>query len=248
MKYRGEVLQKAIAAGGFASRRAAEKLITAGQVRVNGRVVTKLGTRVNGEKDKITVSGQPLVASAAKVYFLLHKPKGIVSTVQDDRGRKTVISLVPTRERVVPVGRLDINSSGLLLLSNDGELVFKLTHPKFEHEKEYEVLIQVPHDWKKENVKNALFRLRQGVRLVDGVKSAPAQSEIKEQISNDRYLVSITIHEGRKHQVRQMINAVGATVVELKRVRMGPIKLGDLAEGEWRELTAKELDDLASIF
>lgn len=244
MKNKGEVLQKAIASAGLASRRAAEKLITSGQVRINGRVVTKLGTRVNGDKDKITVAGKPLPAAAPRVYFLLHKPKGIVSTVRDDRGRKTVISLVPSRERMVPVGRLDINNSGLLLLSNDGELVYELTHPKFEHEKEYEVLIQVPHEWKKDNVKNALFRLRQGVRLVDGVKSYPAQSEIKEQISNDRYLVSLVIHEGRKHQVRQMINAIGASVVELKRVRLGPIQLGDLAVGKWRELTGEEIRQL----
>ncbi len=243
---KGEVLQKVIAASGLASRRAAEKLIKAGAVRVNGRLATRLGTRV-AAPEEITVSGRPLPTAAPGAYFLLHKPKGVVSTVRDDRGRKTVISLVPIKERVVPVGRLDINSSGLLLLSNDGELVYKLTHPKFEHEKEYEVLIQAPHDWKKENVKNALFRWRQGVRLADGVKSRPARSAIKEQISNDRYLVSITIHEGRKHQLRQMVNAIGATVVELKRVAMGPIALGNLAEGEWRELTKEEIKQLKNV-
>lgn len=237
------VLQKALALGGVASRRAAEGLITAGRVKVNGALVTKLGSRVDVEADKITVAGKPL-SFERKVYFLLHKPSGIVSTARDDRGRQTVVDLVPSRERLVPVGRLDVNSTGLLLLTNDGELTYRLTHPKFEHAKEYEALIQVPHDWDIKSVENALKKFVHGIRVAHGFKTSPAQAKILSQKSNDRFLVSITLHEGRKHQVRQMINSIGASVVELKRVRMGPIKLGDLAIGKWRQLTELEIASL----
>jgi len=234
------VLQKALALGGVASRRAAEGLITAGRVKVNGRLITKLGSRVDVEADKITVNNKPL-AFERKVYFLLHKPAGIISTVRDDRGRRTVVDLVPSQERLVPVGRLDVNSTGLLLLTNDGELTFKLTHPKFEHEKEYESLIQVPHDWDIKSVEAALKRFVHGVRLVGGFKASPAQAKILSQKSNDRFLISIILREGRKHQVRQMIDSIGASVVELKRVRMGPIVLGNLGVGKHRALTEDEI-------
>ncbi|OGY92251.1 MAG: hypothetical protein A3H70_03355 [Candidatus Komeilibacteria bacterium RIFCSPLOWO2_02_FULL_48_11] len=234
------VLQKALALAGVASRRRAEGLITAGRVKVNGQLVTKLGSRVALEADKITVHGKPLLFEP-KVYFLLHKPAGIVSTARDDRGRKTVVDLVPSKERLVPVGRLDVNSTGLILLTNDGELTYELTHPKFEHDKEYEALIQVPHDWDKKRVEAALKKFVHGVRLAHGFKASPAQAKILNQKSNDRYWVSITLHEGRKHQVRQMINSIGASVVELKRVRMGPINLGDLAIGKYRPLTEAEI-------
>jgi len=233
-------LQKALALAGLASRRAGEGLITAGRVKVNGRVVTKLGSRVDIASDKITVNNK-LLAFEPKVYFLLHKPLGVVSTARDDRGRGTVVDLVPSRQRLVPVGRLDINSTGLLLLTNDGELTHELTHPKFEHEKEYEALIQVPHDWDKKTVEGALKKFVHGIRLVGGFKASPAQAKILNQKSNDRYWVSIILREGRKHQVRQMIDSIGASVVELKRVRMGPIKLGDLAVGKYRALTEEEI-------
>lgn len=234
------VLQKALALSGIASRRAAEGLIIAGRVKVNSRLVTKLGSRVDVEADKITVTGKPLIFER-KVYFLLHKPSGIVSTARDDRGRQTVVDLVPSQERLVPVGRLDVNSTGLLLLTNDGELTYRLTHPKFEHEKEYEALIQVPHDWDIKSVEAALKKFVHGVRLVGGFKASPAQAKILSQKSNDRFLVSITLHEGRKHQVRQMIDSIGASVVELKRVRMGPIVLGDLGIGKYRPLSEEEI-------
>lgn len=234
------VLQKALALAGVASRRAAEGWITTGRVKVNNRLVTKLGSRVDIEADKITILGKPL-SFERKVYFLLHKPAGVVSTAKDDRGRKTVVDLAPSQERLVPVGRLDVNSTGLLLLTNDGELTYKLTHPKFEHEKEYEALIQVPHDWDKKSVEVALKKFVHPMRLVGGFKASPAQAKIISQKSNDRFLVSIILHEGRKHQVRQMIDSIGASVIELKRVRLGPIVLGDLGIGQYRPLTEAEI-------
>lgn len=235
------VLQKALAGSGVASRRAGANLITAGRVQVNGRVITKLGTRVNPDKDTIAVDGKVIKATPVKVYFLLHKPQGYISTVRDDRGRKTVLSLVKSPVQLVPVGRLDINTTGLTILTNDGDLVYELTHPKFEHEKEYEALVQVPQDWRELGVTAALAKLERGVNIAGNFRTSPAKVKLLKQQSNDRYLVSVTLHEGHKHQVRQMINAVGMSMVELKRVRMGPLKLGNLGLGQYRELTPAEI-------
>ncbi|MBI2637022.1 MAG: rRNA pseudouridine synthase, partial [Parcubacteria group bacterium] len=152
------VLQKAIADAGIASRRAAEKLISDGRVRVNGAVVTKLGTRVDVRRDRITINGKPLAHEGREVYVVLHKPKGVLSTAADDRGRKTVLDIVKTPERVVPVGRLDIDTTGLLILTNDGELVYEFTHPKFEHEKEYEAIVEIPGNWGAGLLKKGLER------------------------------------------------------------------------------------------
>ncbi|MDP1709560.1 MAG: pseudouridine synthase, partial [Candidatus Komeilibacteria bacterium] len=235
------VLQKALADAGVASRRAAEEMIMAGRVWVNGARVNKLGTRVNPATDKITVDKKPISTKPELVYFLLNKPLGVVATVHDTHNRPAAVELIPTKARIVPVGRLDINTTGLLLLTNDGDLVYRLTHPKFEHPKEYEVLIQIPHTWEQDSLKRASKKLAHPMRLTDGVVSSPAEVKVLEQRSNDRYLISLTIHEGRKHQVRQMINSIGASVVELKRVRMGPIVLGNLAVGKYRSLTEEEI-------
>ncbi len=237
------VLQKAIADAGIASRRAAEKLISDGRVRVNGAVVTKLGTRVDVRRDRITINGKPLAHEGREVYVVLHKPKGVLSTAADDRGRKTVLDIVKTPERVVPVGRLDIDTTGLLILTNDGELVYEFTHPKFEHEKEYEAIVEIPGNWGAGLLKKGLERLARGVFITTG-KTSPAKARLIRKIGAHQYLVSVTIHEGRKHQVRQMINVIGASVVSLKRVRMGPIELGALREGAYRALTAEEIASL----
>jgi len=239
----GVVLQKAIADAGVSSRRAAEKLIAAGRVKVNSTIVTALGTRVEAQRDRITIGGKPVTTKSPKLYFLLHKPKGVLSTAADDRGRTTVLDIVKTRERIVPVGRLDIDTTGLLLLTNDGELVYELTHPKFEHEKEYEAVVEIPGNWGEGLLKKGLERLQQGVSISTG-KTSPAKTRFIKKTGAHQYLVSITIHEGRKHQVRQMLNAIGASVVSLKRVRMGPIALGSLKEGAYRELTKQEIDSL----
>lgn len=239
----GVVLQKAIADGGVASRRAAEKLIVAGKVKVNGAVVTKLGVRVDPKRDTVVVNGKRASVHGRKVYFLLHKPKGVLSTARDDRGRTTVLDIVKTPERVVPVGRLDIDTTGLLLLTNDGELTHELTHPKFEHEKEYEAIVEIPGNWGEGLLKKNLARLEQGVKITTG-RTSPAKTQLIKKTDARQYLVSVTIHEGRKHQVRQMLNTIGASVVSLKRVAMGPIELGNLKEGAYRELTPEEIASL----
>ncbi len=240
----GIVLQKFLADSGVASRRASEDIIKKGSVEINGSIVTKLGTRVNPEKDIIKVDGEVLDRPKNLVYFLLNKPKGILSSASDDRGRKTVIDLIKTDTRVVPVGRLDIDTTGLLLLTNDGDLVNKLTHPKFEHEKEYEVVIQISQNWEKKNLENALSVMSKGVKISNDFTTSPSKARIIDQITNDRYLVSVVIREGHKHQVRQMIDAAGITVVGLRRIRMSILGLGDLKEGEYRELSEFEISKL----
>ena len=237
------VLQKALADAGVASRRASEAIIKAGRVKVNGITISELGARVDAHADVIAVDGHRITIVDQKVYFLLNKPKDVLTTNSDDRGRKTILAIINIPQRVVPIGRLDIGTTGLLLLSNDGELVYELTHPKFEHEKEYEAEVEIPSDWGEGILKKGLDRLQQGVRITTG-RTRPAKTRLIKKISTDHYLISITIHEGRKHQVRQMINAIGVSVVSLKRVRMGPIELGDLKEGEYRELTEQEVSAL----
>jgi len=238
------VLQKVIADAGVASRRASEEFITAGKVKVNNEIVTKLGTRVDPEKDTVEVSGKVLDRSEEKVYFILNKPKGIVSSASDDRGRETVLDLIDTDKRIVPVGRLDIDTTGLLLLTNDGDLVHKLTHPKFENKKEYEAIVQIPQDWDKETLETVLKKMEKGVKINNNFKTSPAKINIIDQKSNDRFRISVTIHEGHKHQVRQMIDVAGMTSVDLRRVKVGSIELGNLFEGSYRELTNAEVENL----
>lgn len=237
-------MQKALADAGVASRRTAEKLIAQGRVSVNGKAVRKLGTRIHPDKDSIAFDGKRLTKPDELVYFLLHKPAGVVSTASDERGRETVLDLVSTVHRVVPVGRLDMNTTGLVILTNDGDLVYELTHPKFEHEKEYETVVQIPQDWDKDRFKSARGRMKHGLKIPGGFRTSPAKVQVLEQVTNDRYLLSVIIREGRKHQVRRMINSAGMSVVSLKRVRMGPIELGDLPEGECRKLTLVEIKQL----
>ena len=241
------VLQKAIADAGVCSRRAAEELIRDKRVKVNGKVAAKLGERVDPEKDQIAVNGKLVSKPEDKVYYLLNKPKGVLSTVRDEHGRKTVLDLIKVNKKVVPVGRLDSDTTGLLILTNDGDLVYELTHPKFEHEKEYQALIQIPQYWAEDKLKDALKRMERGVKVAGDFKTSPAKVRVIGQKTNDRYLISVTIHEGHKHQVRQMIDASGLTVVDLKRVRMGSLNLGALPEGASRELTAREVGLLKKV-
>jgi len=235
-------LQKIIADAGTCSRRKAEDLIRDRKVRVNGEMA-KIGQSADPEKDEIIVDKKK-ISQEEKIYFLLNKPVGVVSTVSDEQGRESVVDLIKTNKRIVPVGRLDSSTAGLLILTNDGDLVNKLTHPKFEHEKEYQALAQIPHDWNEARLKDAIQKMKSGVKIADDFRTSPAKVNIISQKSNDRYLLSITIHEGRKHQVRQMIDAVGMSVVALKRVRTGSLVLGDLKEGEYRELSEREVSEL----
>jgi 23S rRNA pseudouridine2605 synthase len=224
----GQRLQKVLAQIGLGSRRTCEELIAAGRVQVNGEVAD-LGRRVDPESDQVTVDGVPVAVRPGLVYYLLNKPVGAVSTASDPAGRPAVTGLVPSEPRVHPVGRLDADSEGLLLLTNDGELTFRLTHPSFGVEKEY--LVEVKGSPKP----GAVRRLREGIELEDG-RTAPAQVALVAPNA-----LRITIHEGRNRQIRRMCDAVGHPVRRLVRTRIGPIRVGTLAPGEWRELTTGEV-------
>jgi 23S rRNA pseudouridine2605 synthase len=227
----GERLQKILAQAGLGSRRACEELIAAGRVRVNGSVA-ELGARADPESDRIEVDGAPVGVRPGLVHYLLNKPDGVVTTASDPQGRPTVVDLVPSEPRVFPVGRLDADTEGLLLLTNDGELAHRLTHPSFGVDKEYLAEVEGSPS------RGAVRRLREGVALEDG-PTAPA----KVSLVGD-HLLRITIHEGRNRQVRRMCAAVGHPVRRLVRVRVGPISDRRLAPGEWRPLTQSEVRGL----
>ncbi len=240
----GERLQKVLAHAGVASRRACEELIVAGRVKVNGKVITELGTRVRPDEDLIEVDGAPIIAHRPQLsYYLLYKPVGYLSTVSDPHGRPTALSLVPTEERLYPVGRLDLGSEGLLLFTNDGELAHRLMHPRFEHEKEYLVLVQG------ELADEELERLRQGVHLEDRVTFVRAQVERlepgyrwrREAVPQGCSWLRVTLREGRKRQIRLMLRALGYEVERLIRVRMGDLHLGTLQPSQGRWLSKREV-------
>jgi 23S rRNA pseudouridine2605 synthase len=226
-------LQKVLAAAGVASRRVCEELIADGRVTVNGEVATT-GTRVDPEVDVLEVDGALVATKADLVHYLLHKPAGVVTTASDPQGRPTVVDLVPAEPRVFPVGRLDVDTEGLLLLTNDGELTHRLTHPSFGVEKEY--LAEVVGS----PSRGALRRLREGVDLDDG-RTAPAKAALV-----GTGAIRLTIHEGRNRQVRRMCEAVGHPVTRLVRTRIGPITDTKLRPGEWRPLTRDEVRALAA--
>jgi 23S rRNA pseudouridine2605 synthase len=229
-----ERLQKFLASSGVASRRHSETLIRQGRISVNDEPAT-LGMKVDPETDTIRVDGVE-VGPQAKRYVMLNKPAGVITTADDPQGRPTVVDLVDIDERVVPVGRLDADTTGLLLLSNDGELAHRLTHPSFGVTKIYRALVQgsIPN--------TAISSLAKGVELEDGM-TAPAEVRCMQR-SKDKSLVELAIHEGRNRQVRRMLDAVGHPVLDLVRVRFGPLALGDLAPGATRDLNAKEIRQL----
>jgi 23S rRNA pseudouridine2605 synthase len=228
----GERLQKVLARAGFGSRRAAEELIAAGRVAVDGEVAS-LGRRVDPEHDRITVDGIPVVVRADVVYYLLNKPARVVTTARDPEGRPTVIDLVPLEPRVFPVGRLDYETEGLLVLTNDGELAQLLSHPSHAVEKAYLAEVEgVP-------TRAALRRLREGVDLDDG-RTAPARARIV-QTHGDNAALEVVIHEGRNRQVRRMCEQVGHPVRRLVRTRIGPVSDRRLPPGEWRPLRRREV-------
>jgi 23S rRNA pseudouridine2605 synthase len=232
-----ERLQKIISAAGITSRRASEELILAGRVTVNGTVVTELGSKADPAKDSVAVDGKPLTIASKKLYILLYKPVGYLTTLDDPEGRPLVTDLLKeVGERVYPVGRLDYNTEGLLLLTSDGEWANHLMHPRHEVEKEYHVRVRGKVH------KSQLDQLASGVEI-EGRKTAPARvSLIKEGEQNDWF--SITIHEGRNRQVRRMCEAVSLSVVRLRRVRYGTLSMGALKPGEFRYLTEAEVDSL----
>jgi len=232
-------LNKYIADCGIASRRGAEKLITDGKVAVNGKVVTELATQVDPERDHVTVGGKRTALKSKNYYVLLHKPKGYVTTVSDDLGRKTVMGLVDVKARLYPVGRLDYDTEGALILTNDGELCDKLTHPKNEVEKVYVARISG------QLTAAEIASLQKGV-LVDGKPTASCKVRILES-DKHHSRVEIAIHEGRNRQVKKMFEAVGKDVEFLKRVAIGQIRLGGLTRGTYRFLSDEEVDYLKRL-
>lgn len=233
-----ERLQKIISAAGITSRRASEALILNGQVAVNGVVVTELGSKADPGKDTITVDGKALKISEQRLYILLNKPTGYITALKDSQGRPLVTDLLAgIPDRVYPVGRLDYNTEGLLLLTNDGEWANRLMHPSHEIEKEYHVRVRG------KVIDQQLKRMAEGVELEDGMTAPAVVNLVKSGEQND--WISVAIHEGRNHQVRRMCEAVSLSVVRLKRIRYGNLALGMLRTGKFRFLTDAEVRELA---
>ncbi|WP_459841644.1 pseudouridine synthase [Halanaerocella petrolearia] len=232
-------LQKLMAHAGIASRRKSEEIIKDGRVKINGEVVTELGIKVDPLQDTIKVDGQKL-EQEKPVYLLLNKPQDVITTVDDPQGRKTVVDLVDVKERVYPVGRLDYDTEGLLLLTNDGDVTYALTHPSHQVGKKYIATVEGAVD------DEAIDKLEEGVKLKDGW-TAPAQAELVVEMGS-RSIISLEVHEGRKHQVKRMCKKVGHSVLELKRIKVGPLTLDQqLKPGQYRNLTKEEVAKLKEI-
>lgn len=233
-----ERLQKILAQAGYGSRRACEEFVIAGRVRVNGRTA-ELGQKADPAIDHITLDGKPLPKVEKLVYIALNKPRFVLSTVEreEDDNRETVIDLVDVRERVYPVGRLDLESEGLILLTNDGDLTNRLTHPRYGHEKEYNVLVARRPD------EEQLAAWRRGVVLEDGYKTAPVNVYISESQGKGAWL-RVVMGEGRKRQIREIGALLGLPIVRIVRVRIGSLRLGNLKPRAWRFLSAEEIDAL----
>ncbi len=231
-----ERLQKILSTCGICSRRAAEKMIDDGRVTVNGEVA-HLGQSADIDSDIITVDGK-LIATPKKTYIMLNKPRGFITSVSDEKGRRTVLDLIDLPTRVYPIGRLDYNSEGLLLLTNDGELTQQLTHPSHEIGKQYIVTV-------KGDVDEALTALRLPF-VLDGRETVPAQAQVLRETAEGG-TISITIYEGRNRQIRRMCEMSGLEVVRLKRVAIGKLEMSGLRAGEWRHLTDKEIAYLKNL-
>ncbi len=230
-----ERLQRILSAAGIASRRSSETLITEGRVSVNGKVVDQLGAKADPVNDEIRVDGK-LVRPQTPRYVMINKPAGYITTMQDERGRPTVMELIPSKERIYPIGRLDRDTEGLLLLTNDGLVAHRIMHPSFELDKEYEVLTPVyPHPDK-------LAKLRAGVR-VDGKRVVPDEARILRETGKGA-IIRLTLHEGMNHVVRKMMSALDIPVTALRRTRIGPITMSGLPTGVWRELRPGEIGSL----
>lgn len=226
-------LQKFISDAGYTSRRKAEELIEKGQVKVNG-VVATLGMKIDETLDEVEINGEILKSEENKVYIMLNKPTGYLSSVTDDRGRKTVVELIDIKERIFPVGRLDYDTEGLLVLTNDGEFTYKVTHPKFEITKTYVATLNKKID------KAHTEKLKNGVDIED-YRAVAKEIDI---INEEKKEVLITISQGKNRQVRKMFEAVGYKVVALKRISIGKLLLGTLKTGQWKYLTEKDINKI----
>ena len=234
-----ERLQKFLARAGVASRRQSEELIVEGRVTVNGTVDTQLGTKIDPARDQVRVDGRHIRLAEEHVYVVLNKPRGVLSTMQDSRGRRALGDLVSVPARLYPVGRLDAASEGLILLTDDGDLANLLTHPRYGHDKEYRVVVNGQLSDK------TLESWRQGL-LLDGKKTARARVEVL-GTRKDTTLLRVIMREGRKRQIRRVAEMLGHPVLELTRTRLGPLDLGLLDVGQWRYLTAKEVNSLIAL-
>jgi 23S rRNA pseudouridine2605 synthase len=229
-------IQKILAHAGYGSRRACEKFITAGRVTVNGKTA-QLGAKADPQVDKIMLDGHPVSLPESYTYLAIYKPRGILSSTQSEHDRKSVLDLVETDKRLYPVGRLDIDSEGLMLLTDDGEFANILTHPRYGHEKEYRVLVSRHPDAKQ------LETWRRGVVLEDGYRTKPVEIRIEKLHGKGAWL-RVVMKEGRKRQIRQTAAQVGLNVVKLIRIRIGPIRLGSLKAGQHRILKGQEINSL----
>jgi len=233
-----ERLQKILAQAGYGSRRACEDFITAGRVRVNGQLAI-LGQKADPVTDKITVDGKPIAAAESLTYIALYKPRMVLSTVEAERGdvRQTVRDLIDIPEHLHPVGRLDFESEGLVLMTNDGDLTNKLTHPRYGHEKEYRVLLARRPD------REQLEVWKRGVVLEDGYKTAPVDVHFESAQGKGAW-VRVIMGEGRKRQIRETCKQLGLPIVRILRIRIGALRLGNLKPRQWRYLTRQEIDEL----
>jgi len=229
---RGERIQKILAAAGVASRRASETLIRDGRVSVNGTIVSELGTRADPVRDRIEVDGEPIRRSGPRRHYVLNKPRGVVTTTRDPHAAHTVLELVPDHERLFPVGRLDAPSEGLLLLTNDGELAQAMLHPSFEVPRTYRVTVSGRVG------EASLRRIRRGITL-RGKRTAPCEASVVET-QGDRTLLEMTLVEGRRRQIRELLRTLGHPVRKLLRTRFGPLRLRGLRAGQWRVVTPHE--------
>ena len=234
-----ERLQKFMAACGVASRRKCEEIIKEGRVSVNGIPVLEMGIQIDPEKDCVTVDGTNIRKPEKKIVIMLNKPDYVMSTAHDPEGRDTVVQLVPSEQRLFPVGRLDYHTEGLILLKNDGEIAYRLTHPKYEIEKEYVAVIKGRLE------RRELLKLQSGIEI-DGELTAPAKVKIVGQTEHTTS-VSMIIHEGRNRQIRKMLEAVEKEVLQLTRIRMGELFLGKLKPGEYRLLNGSEMSYLNQL-
>ena len=231
-----ERLQKVIANSGYCSRRKAEELIKLGKVEVNGKVVTELGTKVN-EKDEIIVNGKA-IEKEEHVYFLLNKPRGVVTTASDDKNRKTVVELIDTDKRIYPVGRLDYDTTGALILTNDGEFANLMMHPKNEIDKVYLAKVEGIANGKQ------VKELENGV-IIDGIKLSSSRVKVKKiNKEKEESFIELTIHEGKNHQVKNMLQSVGLPVIKLTRERIAFLTVDKLKSGDYRKLSNKEISQL----
>ena len=234
-------LQKFLSNHGICSRRKAEELILNGLIKVNGEVVTQLGKKINPEKDEVIYKGNKIGKTDKKVYILLNKPIGYVTTTKDQFGRDTVLDLVKVKEKILPVGRLDMYTSGALILTNDGEFIYKVTHPKYEVEKTYNVTLKGIIT--KEEIKN----LEQGVPIENYISGSAKVKILKLDKEKDISRIEITIHEGKNREVRKMCNSIGKKVLALHRSKIENIDVKKLKLGEWRYLTNKEIEKFLKL-